>query len=213
MASGTPGGGTPATQPKNLIARHTEPRCKVCQSPYRDDIDRAILQAQSYSSIANHYMQLGVVDTDLRKSIANHAQKHMTMEQAAVREMVEEHAKKMYNDIEVAKGFLLTEEAILETGLAKFWEMMLSGEMQWAPKDAILFLERADKLKERMVDKKGKEQQEVFELFMEVVSKVVPEDDWHKIGDEFRARMEARKPKSLEQLVQLPESSNEKDEW
>src|SRR5688500_4355474 len=64
----------------------SEPRCLVCQSPNRKVIDQLLARSTSYRELER------VFGID-RRSISNHDQKHLNIEQAAMRRIVQEEAE------------------------------------------------------------------------------------------------------------------------
>ena len=197
------GGGKPPAKKSAGLPRVTEPRCHVCQSEWRTEIERSIMLTHSYASIADKFESLGIQGIT-RKGIATHAKRHMTIEQEAVRKIVEDEARNWAENVEEHKGFLLGQKALLETGLMKAWEKMLSGDMDVAWKDVILILERIDRLEARREDAKGEAAYNELQMFMDAVKEVVPEDQWFAIGQAYQKKIDSSQPKSLEQMISIP---------
>src|SRR3982751_6791474 len=59
-----------------------EPRCKVCKSEHRHQMENLMMAGRSLSSIAKFFEQLG--DDVNRKNLATHRDNHMALEKAGI---------------------------------------------------------------------------------------------------------------------------------
>src|SRR5688572_10300123 len=101
----------------------TEPRCNVCKSEFRPLIDRMIAGPYTYMAIARQFKgkdkHLNGNIEAVRKSIERHAKAHVTVRDAAVREIIEQRALEPGLLVDDMKSQLLTTEALLDLYVQK----------------------------------------------------------------------------------------------
>lgn len=107
-----------------------ESRCKVCKHQDRRAIDRLIAAGTSYTEIE----RLFEVD---RRSVSNHAQKHLRYEEGAIRRIIEREAERLSENYEKGVQGALARRVYLESALKQAQEDLLSGEITVEPKDAV----------------------------------------------------------------------------
>ncbi len=68
-----------------------EPRCHVCTSPHRHFIEGLLIKGANYLWISENVpgQEGSVID---RRSVSNHAKKHMSYQDSAIRAILEEEA-------------------------------------------------------------------------------------------------------------------------
>jgi hypothetical protein len=120
----------------------TEPRCHVCQSKHRKAIERELVLGSPYSKLAEIY------EID-RRSISNHNDKHLKVEDAAIRELIRREADSNQENIEEGLSGALKRRQYLEQALRKAQEALLNNEVIVEPKDAVAIIERLEKLDEQ----------------------------------------------------------------
>ena len=114
--NGNGNGSTPKEALNNLPVI-TEPRCNVCKSEFRPLIDRMIVGPYSYAAIARQFHAkdihlAGKIDS-VRKSIERHAKNHVSVRDAAIREVIEQRAMEAGMLVEDEKtGLMVDEEAL-----------------------------------------------------------------------------------------------------
>jgi hypothetical protein len=162
-------------------------------------MERLIVLSLSYSEIARYFEALG--ENVTRKSLSNHHAKHMWVESAAIRSLIEDRAREALKDVEEHKGFLLEKKGLLEIMMQQGYSSLMTGNTQVEPKDLLAVidkLERMDAAQEAIaVDELLKD----FNDFADAVKSLAPEDMWAKIFEQYELNVQARKGQTLEAMV------------
>lgn len=111
-----------AAERKRAPARIVEPRCNVCNHPYRDFIETMLVRGQTYKGISTR-----VTPPVDRRSISNHYHKHMDLQDAALRSILEEEAKLQGQNFEDGVRDAVTKRGVLEVMLRKGFEDIQMG--------------------------------------------------------------------------------------
>lgn len=111
-----------AKEKKHAPARIFEPRCSICNHPYRDFIETMLVRGQSYKGIADR-----VTPKVDRRSVSNHYGKHMDLQDAALRAILEEEAKIQGRNYEEGVQDAVTKRGVLEVMLRKGFEDIQMG--------------------------------------------------------------------------------------
>lgn len=174
-------------------------RCQVCTSQYRKDMERLIVLSLSYSEIARYFEALG--ETITRKSLSNHHAKHMWVETAAIRSLIEDRAREALKDVEEHKGFLLEKRGLLEVMLQQGYHSIMSGNTQVEPKDLLAVVEKLERMEAAQEAVAVDELLKDFNDFADAVKALVPEDMWAKIFEQYELNVKARKGQTLEAMM------------
>jgi hypothetical protein len=173
----------------------TEPRCHVCQSKYRQAIDRMIALGTSFTEISRVFG--GEVD---RRSISNHAEKHLRYEERAVRRIIEEQAQDLNENAELGISSELKRRAYLETALHKAMEQLLDDKTFIEPRDAIAVIEQLSKADQRTAGAQLDEIKIQFHSFLQALKEVAAQRGDPSLGSVIRAREIAGTESNLPQL-------------
>lgn len=103
-----------AKERKNAPARIVEPKCNICKHPFRDFIETMLVRGQSYKGIADRVSPK--VD---RRSVSNHYAKHMDLQDAALRSILEDEARLQGRNFEEGVQDAVTKRGVLEVMLRK----------------------------------------------------------------------------------------------
>lgn len=117
-------------EPSDQLPQIIESRCKVCQHPDRRAIDRLIAAGSSYSEVE----RLFEVD---RRSVSNHAHKHLRYEEGAIRRIIEREAERLSENYEQGVQGALARRVYLESALKQAQDSLLNGDVTVEPKDAV----------------------------------------------------------------------------
>jgi hypothetical protein len=117
-------------EPSDQLPQIMESRCKVCQHPDRRAIDRLIAAGSSYSEVE----RLFEVD---RRSVSNHAHKHLRYEEGAIRRIIEREAERLSENYEQGVQGALARRVYLESALKQAQDSLLNGDVTVEPKDAV----------------------------------------------------------------------------
>ncbi len=169
-------GGKPKPPAKRQKSHQvTEPRCHVCQSKHRTAIERELVLGTSYKRLGEIY------EID-RRSISNHDQQHLRVEDAAIRELVRREAESREEVIEEGVSGAIRRRTYLEQALRAAHEALLNGEVIVEPKDALGVIERLEKLDEHSSAAAVDEIRTQFFAFLQAVKEQVARDQWEKIN-------------------------------
>lgn len=115
----------------------TEPRCKVCTSPHRPWIERQLLDGLSYAAIA----RMLPPDEDGKefdyRSISSHSKKHMRLEDAVTRAVLESEADILGQQWEEGVKGAFTMRGALEVMVRKAYRDAMDGITTIEPRDII----------------------------------------------------------------------------
>lgn len=119
------GNGRVPSRPRGQL-QIVEPRCHVCQSKHRKDVDRYIAMSMSQAEVCRWFEAFdGTIFT--RKSMSTHVNKHLGLTTHAVRSIIEDEAREIIGDIENVKGFILTKKAAMRVALQSAYDNIMSG--------------------------------------------------------------------------------------
>jgi len=164
-----------------------EPRCKVCRSQFREIIDRLLVSGNSYISIAEQFRGKdvnlsGSLDA-VRKSVERHRHRHLSVRDAAVREILEHHAREAGILVETARDQLLSEEALLQLAVSRGTEQLANPDSKIKYQDAIRAAELLrDKKYEEMTKQQEIAQRQVWAI-SQAVKDIVPADLFPAIAE------------------------------
>lgn len=170
----------------------SEPRCATCKSQYRRTIDQLLVMGISFSEVARQFESEGLT----RKGIANHRKRHLSVEQAAVRQIIEERAFQMGEDIENAKRIHLTRKGVLEVAMLKGYGGIIGGDTVVEARDLIGIVQQLEKMDEFSASVQLDELQRQMNFLLDAVRKVVPGHLWDAVLAEFDRLIEGSKQKN-----------------
>lgn len=136
--------------------------CKVCMSPYRFDVEEAVVAGRTYAKIVESLPE----DHDLNvRNVKDHYYNgHMPLEVAASRQIVEERAARVGKRIEDSTDSLVDGVTLLNVTVQKVFEDIAAGRLQPEVADGIRAANILAQLGE--YDDGGLDQQAFVEAFM-----------------------------------------------
>lgn len=117
--------------------RITQPRCHVCQHPYRDWIETMLIRGATYMGLQDRIPPLDGHDRLDRRSISNHHKNHMDLQDAALRAILEKEAALQGQNFEEGVEDAITKRGVLEVALRKGYEDIVNGVTTVEPRDLI----------------------------------------------------------------------------
>jgi hypothetical protein len=117
--------------------RITEPRCHVCQHPYRDWIETMLIRGASYKGLQNRIPPLEGHKVLDRRSFSNHHKNHMDLRDAALRAILEKEAELQGQNFEEGVEDAITKRGVLEVALRKGFEDIINNVTTVEPRDLI----------------------------------------------------------------------------
>lgn len=117
-----------------------ESRCHVCTSEHRKAIDRLVIMPNiSYTELSEMFG----ID---RRSIANHAKKHLNYEEAAIKKIIETEAAALQVDFEEGVKGALSRRVFLSAYIQRVTESLLNGTLELTGKDAMKAIEMMERV-------------------------------------------------------------------
>lgn len=176
------GGGTIARPTAEIV----EPRCAVCKSKFRRTIDQLLVMGVSFAEIARQFESEGMT----RRGLSNHKRKHLSVEQAAVRQIIEEKARQIGEDVENTSRLLLTRKGYMEVAMMKSYQGILDGTIVPEPRDIVHMIALMEKMEKDSSAAQVDEMLRDFNAFSQAVREVVGKDDYEKILYKFKRILE-----------------------
>jgi len=197
-------GGQNVTQPSRAIAtrpnRQPQPtipyteikqtRCKVCNSPYRREIDMCLVTGWSQTSVMRHFNQVIGDDHFNKMNISRHAKYHLDAKDAAVRRIIETRAQQFLSDVDEIEGSILTRASALDIIIQRGIEGVQQGTVELKAQDVVTAIDRLDKLEADYKDTAIDEMLIEFKTFVEMTKEVLGEEAFLALWDKYEHRMD-----------------------
>lgn len=164
----------------------TEKRCHVCQSDHRMWIERQILKGRSYSAIANSMPPDKDGNKIDRRSVSNHYQKHMPLDQAVVRGILEEEADLVGQNWEEGVKGAITTQGMFRVMMQKAFDDAMAGITTIEPRDFIQMAKAYGELVSNQGEAATEEAKIVIRIFMEAIKNVVEDEFDTERADELK---------------------------
>jgi hypothetical protein len=116
-----------------------------------------------------------------RWAVSNHAAKHLSFDDAAVRNVIEQEAKRQKLNIETATRRLITSQSYMKLAIEKAHDALTQGQVLVEPRDAVKIIEAQARL---ATDSSVIELEDVkrqFQSFMTAIKEIIPEEYFDKI--------------------------------
>jgi hypothetical protein len=187
----------------------TVAQCRTCMSPYRLEIEQAVLEQRSYMSIANALLDRaeGRLPHPGHQSIRDHVLKnHMPIGPTAERALVEERAKAIGRDIETYASGLADYATVNEIIIQRGMDRLARGELQPSMSELLTAIRMQHTIEATTEDGLDSAAwQEALVAYLEVAQKFIPADQMQAYGQALanhpvlRAMMTGtQQPKALE---------------
>lgn len=165
-----------------LVPEHTDPRCRVCNSPLRYEAEEHIVAGVSFKRI-NDRMPEGTPPFSDR-SLRRHHKLHMSLEQSEMRGIVERRSERIGRRIEDAEEALVDGITLLEVAVQKGFEAIATGEAKVTIREAISAVKILADLGE--YDQAEMDQQayvEAFTIYQEEALKRLGPEEFQAFGE------------------------------
>jgi hypothetical protein len=180
-AGGAGDGNLPSLPTMEIV----EPRCSVCKCKYRRSIDQLLVMGVPFSEVARQFEEEGIE----RRSLANHKKRHLNVEQAAIRRVIEEKARQIGEDVDNTKRFLLTRKGYMEVAMMKSFQAIVDGTLTPEPRDVVHMIALMEKMEKDTTLNQVDEMIRDFNAFTQAVKEHVPKDMYDKILDDFKTNL------------------------
>jgi len=181
--SGSKGAGTTVSFPVDEIV---EPRCSICKSKFRRTMDQLLVMGVPFSEISRQFETEGIT----RRALSNHKRKHLSVEQAAIRQVIEEKARQMGEDVDNTKRHLLTRWGYLEVAMMKSYQAILDGTLVPEPRDVVHMISLMNKMEQDTAGVQVDEMMRDFNAFTQAVKEIVDPDMYDRILNKFKKILE-----------------------
>lgn len=191
------------------VYEHNEPRCKVCQSPFRREIDSALASGWSQAAVIKHYNAALGEDYFTRGNMSRHKARHLSVRDAAVRNIIEERARALSMDVDKVEGFILTRQATLDMIIQTGLEQLRQGITESAPKDIIAAIQMLEKMEQDFATNAVEEMTQQYKAFADAVQEIVPEEFHGQIFDRTKELLTERQVGNKVVRAELPKAQVE----
>lgn len=166
-----------------------EPRCHVCTSPHRKFIEAQLVQGTlSYIWIAENVPgnEGGKID---RRSISNHAKKHMNYADHAIRAILEAEAESAAQNFEEGVRGAITHRGVLEVALRRAYQDIVDGVTTVEPRDLIAIISAVQKMDEQAETVAVNQLRAQVQAFIEAIKIETDQETWSRVYDRFQVLM------------------------
>ena len=177
------GGGAVVSFPVDEIV---EPRCSICKSRFRRTMDQLLVMGVPFSEISRQFEVEGIT----RRALSNHKRKHLSVEQAAIRQVIEEKARQIGEDVDNTKRSLLTRKGYMEVAMMKSYQSILDGTVVPEPRDVVAMISVMEKMEKDTASVQVDEMMRDFNAFTQSVKEVVGPDMYDRILGKFKNILE-----------------------
>jgi hypothetical protein len=176
-------GGAVVSYPVDEIV---EPRCSICKSRFRRTMDQLLVMGVPFSEISRQFETEGIT----RRALSNHKRKHLSVEQAAIRQVIEEKARQIGEDVDNTKKSLLTRKGYMEVAMMKSYQSILDGTVVPEPRDVVAMISVMEKMEKDTATVQVDEMMRDFNAFTQAVKEVVGSDMYDRILGNFKKILE-----------------------
>jgi hypothetical protein len=166
---------------KTLPPRISQPRCHVCQSEWRDFIEKAITEGHSYVSIERQIPPNEDGSKVDRRSIANHYKEHMDLERQSIRAQLEEEARILQQSVDEGPMGARTDRGMLKVMAIKGFQDIIKGVTTVEPKDLIAIVKVLNELNTNASTARAEENEIALRTFVRAIQNVCPPELIQKI--------------------------------
>lgn len=178
-----------------------QPRCKVCQSPIRDKIDRLAASGYGSTAIAEEIIgedpNLSINLQSLRKNIERHVKQHLRIKERKIRKILENRAMQNGILLENIETAFVDERSLLDILVSQATEQSADPNFRVHMKDAL----EAIKIKKEIESSEFSEQIKVMEkqvwAITQAVKDIVPLEYFTQITMRARELFEG-------EIIELP---------
>lgn len=173
------------------------PNCKVCKSPHRAEVDKCLAMGWSQISVVRHFNQVVGEEYFSKDSMNRHANRHLSIRDAATRRVIESRARQVGMDVDEVEEFLTTKAGVLDAIVLKGLESLHSGATVVEAKDMIGAIQLLDRFEAEWKETAVDEMLAEFKAFTEAVKEVVGEEKYEEVFAAFERRLDSRHPHAL----------------
>jgi hypothetical protein len=179
-----PGGNGGTARPMMIV----EPRCKVCGSEHRLQIDEMLRSGRAQREVLGHWNGVLGVEYFTPNNLSVHARKHLYGND------LDEYVRKLARTrklVEAPTAFesLVTPEAALRTVLQAGLDLVAAGATVPEPGDVIRAAKELDRMQREGQSTTEAEMMHETRAFMAAVKSNVPEEQWEEIYADYQRNL------------------------
>jgi len=166
-----------------LQAFAADRRCKVCQSPFRDEIDRRIAAGESQADVRRHVNELLGSDYFTANNISRHIRSHFREHTPELRDALQQRILSQNRQQQATIAYL---EQIIQIGFVAIH----AGVTQPTARDLLTILESRENRRERSSDTEDEigTMTWEFSMFIEAVREVAGEELFERVLEGYASR-------------------------
>lgn len=178
-----------------------EPRCSICKSRFRRTIDQLLTMGVPFAEVARQFEEEGIE----RRSLSNHKKRHLNIEHAAIRQVIEEKARQMGEDIDNGRRLLLTRKGYMEVAMMKSFQAIVDGTLTPEPRDVVHMIALMEKMEKDTTASQVDEMLRDFNAFTQAVQANVPKELYAKILEEFKNNLTIEQKVIDSYAIEMPD--------
>lgn len=208
LPGGRPGGVVMIEVNGQKYPMRTVPQCRTCMSPYRLEIEQAVLEQRSYQKISDAVAdrEPGHLPNPGSQSIRDHVNKgHMPIGPTAERALVEARAKEIGRDIESYASGLADYRSVNQIIIQRGMDRLARGELKPTMPELLAAIRQEHAMESTSEEGVTQEAyQQAIIAYMEVAQQFIPQEHFQAYGQALarhpviRALMSGQAPKALE---------------
>lgn len=161
-------------------------QCRTCMSPYRLEIEQAVLEQRSYQKIADAVAdrEPGTLPNPGYQSIRDHVNKgHMPIGPTSERALVEQRAKQIGRDIQTYAAGLADYVSVNEIIIQRGMDRLARGELKPSMSELLTAIRMQHSIETATEDGVDAQAwQEALVAYMEVAQQFIPADRFQQYG-------------------------------
>jgi len=180
----------------------TQTRCKICMHTNRLWVEQMIVKGYAYLHISEQLLdEDGRPELD-RRSIKNHAEKHMTLEEKRIRAELDEQIRTLGANEEAGAQGAFTDRGALKVLIRKAFEEAQAGLITMEIRDMIQAIKLLNDMEVKASDARAAENEEALRIFLQAVQTICDADTQGAIVEEVqRLRLRANIPREIEHAL------------
>ncbi len=185
----------------------TEPRCNICKSSVRTEVDKLIVMGHGPSSIAKQIKGQdehlnGSLET-LRKSVERHGKKHLNIEEEAIRRTIEARARERGILVDYAEEKLVTTKAVLDLVVAKGIEQVTEPGARVKYQDILKAVELLEEYESNSFAAELEQLQRQMWAIREAVRRVCPPELFEELARVVKELYEGTDPFAVVEVIDV----------
>lgn len=158
----------------------------------------------SQTDIKNHFNELMGEEHFSNVNISRHKRNHLSVQDAAVRRIIEARARQFGMDVDAAEGMIMTKAGAVDAIIHRGMEAINSGSVEFKAGEVLQAIQLLDKMEAEWKDTAIDEIMAEFRAFTQAVKEVVGEDQYALIFGRFEQILDGKRNPALSPPVVQP---------